>query len=202
MPGVIPRWQFHSQLTASVEVHLSLMWLPLLQISMKMKATEMCYAFKCQPDLLAASGLWGRSRAPWTHSSFASFASEWGTHSLKWIEDIHRQAHCFSIYHQQIGNEWTSNTSLLYTLDVFSPSPQSQAGLHDDVVDAAHSSQPFPHRLADADVRHVAGQLADAGEHRWLQGHERLVWQGLNLVENGQHHVGPCLGAKWIQKTL
>lgn len=57
--------------------------------------------------------------------------------------------------------------------------------LNDDVVDTAHSPQPFPHSLTDSDVSHVTGQLADAREHRWLERCEGLVWKDLNLIENG-----------------
>lgn len=75
-----------------------------------------------------------------------------------------------------------------------------QLGLNDDVVNTSHSSQPFPYCLAHTDVCHMASQLADAGEHCWLQGCESLVWQCLNLVEDCQHHVGPRLWTNWMEK--
>lgn len=57
--------------------------------------------------------------------------------------------------------------------------------LNDDVIDAAHSSKPFPHSLPNSDVSHMTGQLADTWEHCWLEGREGLVWKDLNLIENG-----------------
>ena len=65
--------------------------------------------------------------------------------------------------------------------------------LHNDVIDTAHSTEPLSHSLANSDVSHVAGELADAWEHCWLEGCEGLVWEDLNLIEDCQHHVGPCL---------
>ena len=56
--------------------------------------------------------------------------------------------------------------------------------LHNDVIDTAHSAEPFSHSLANSDVSHVTGQLADAWEHCWLERCEGLVWKDLNLIEN------------------
>lgn len=56
--------------------------------------------------------------------------------------------------------------------------------LHNDVIDTAHSTEPFSHSLANSDVSHVAGELADAGKHCWLEGCEGLVWEDLNLIED------------------
>lgn len=56
--------------------------------------------------------------------------------------------------------------------------------LHNDVIDTAHSAQPLSHGLANSDVSHVTGKLADAREHRWLEGCEGWVWKDLNLIEN------------------
>lgn len=36
-------------------------------------------------------------------------------------------------------------------------------------------------------------QLTDAGEHGRLQGHKGGIWQQLDLVQDGEDHVGPCL---------
>lgn len=65
--------------------------------------------------------------------------------------------------------------------------------LHNDVIDTAHSAKPLSHGLANSDVSHVTGQLADAREHCWLEGCEGRVWKDLNLIENCEHHVGPRL---------
>lgn len=65
--------------------------------------------------------------------------------------------------------------------------------LDNDIIDPTDSSQPFSHSLTDADVGHMACQLTDAGEYCWLEGCECLVWQGLDLVENSQHHISPGL---------
>lgn len=39
-------------------------------------------------------------------------------------------------------------------------------------------------------------QLTDAGEHGRLQGHEGGIWQQLDLVQDGEDHVGPCLSVQ------
>lgn len=72
--------------------------------------------------------------------------------------------------------------------------------LHNDVIDTANSAKPFSHCLANSDVSHMTGQLADAREHCWLQGCEGRVRKDLNLIDNCQHHVGPCL-RKRIQEN-
>lgn len=85
-----------------------------------------------------------------------------------------------------VGNttSWTGRHTLSSNPCYCLPWDQNVSLLHNDVVDTAHSAEPLSHSLADSDVRHVAGQLADAREHCWLEGREGLVWEGLNLIEN------------------
>lgn len=42
----------------------------------------------------------------------------------------------------------------------------------DDVIQPAHAAQPLPQRLADADISHVTGQLAEAGVEGRLERQE------------------------------
>lgn len=42
----------------------------------------------------------------------------------------------------------------------------------------------------------MTGQLTDAGEHGWLEGHERGVRQHLDLIQDREDHVGPGLRRK------
>lgn len=63
----------------------------------------------------------------------------------------------------------------------------------DDVIESANAAQPLAQRLADADVGHMTGKLAEAWVEGWLEGQEGGVRQEEDLIEDGQDHVGPCL---------
>lgn len=71
----------------------------------------------------------------------------------------------------------------------------------DDVIESANAAQPLAQRLADANIGHMTGKLAEARVERWLEGQEGGVWQEKDLIEDGQDHVGPCLQGKKKQKT-
>lgn len=62
-----------------------------------------------------------------------------------------------------------------------------------DVIESADAAQPLAQRLAYASIRHVTGQLAEAGVERRLERQEGGIWQEQDLIEERQHHVGPRL---------
>lgn len=69
----------------------------------------------------------------------------------------------------------------------------SAAVSQNDVIESADAAQPLAQRLAYASIRHVTGQLAEAGVERRLERQEGGIWQEQDLIEERQHHVGPRL---------
>lgn len=69
----------------------------------------------------------------------------------------------------------------------------SAAVSQNDVIESADAAQPLAQRLAYASIRHVTGQLAEAGVERRLERQEGGIWQEQDLIEESQHHVGPRL---------
>lgn len=81
-----------------------------------------------------------------------------------WHHATDKPAKLIFKYSVPLLTDWCSSSVILST-------ESSQ----DDVVESANAAQPLAQRLADADVGHMTGKLAEAWVECWLEGQEGRV---------------------------